>query len=113
MVVDTGIINLGGFLSTHKELTDFCLNIQRLEEILKNDEIRYLYLASLISADSMIDIKSTKDCLNKIIFLKENVKYMNIDDKIKKEVIKYTNKGIKIAKRDLKKFEFELLKDYR
>ena len=105
MVVDTGIINLGDFLSTHQELTDFCLNIQRLEEILKNDEFRYLYLVSLISSDTMVDIESTEKCLDKIIFLNQNVKYMNLDNKVKEEVIKYTNKGIKIGKRDLKLFK--------
>ena len=94
------IVNLGPWLEEHSKLWEYCWKIYKLERALSDDEFRYLYLVSLISSDSMIDVKSTQECLDRIIFLNQNVKII-------KEVIKYTNKGIKIAKRDLKLFKIE------
>lgn len=98
-------MNLGPWLESHPKLWENCFQIYKVEQILKNDEFRYLYLVALISSDSMVDVESTQECLDHILFLKENLQYMTLDDNIVKEVIKYTNKGIKIAKRDLKLFK--------
>jgi hypothetical protein len=37
-------------------------------------------------------------------FVKNNIKLMDLDEKTEKEVLKYMNKGLKIAKRDLKEY---------
>ena len=101
------IVNLGPWLEEHSKLWEYCWQIYKLEKALSNDEFRYLYLVSLISSDSMVDVKSTQECLDRIIFLNQNVKYMNLDNEIIKEVINYTNKGIKIANRDLILFKIK------
>jgi hypothetical protein len=71
---------------------------------LNNDAARYFYLVSLISSDSLVDVESCDLSIEHQKFLIDNINLFDIDDKIRKEVMKYAKKGLLIAKRDRKMF---------
>lgn len=108
MVVDSGIINLNSFLEKHQKLTDMLMRLEHIENILSNDQIRYLYLASLISSDKIYNFETANDSLQELMFLKNNIDYLNLDDNIFKEVKDYIDKGINIVNNDLKEFKDEV-----
>jgi len=93
------------FINTHDKLRDYCWQIYCTEKILLNDDTRYFYLVSLISADHIVDIESTQAAFDKINFIKDNIFYMNLSDDVHKETMQFVNKGIRILKRELKKFK--------
>lgn len=108
MVVDSGIINLNSFLKKHQKLTDMLMRLEHIEDVLTNDQIRYLYLASLISSDKIYNFETANDSLQELMFLKNNIDYLNLDDNILKEVKQYIEKGINIVNNDLKEFKDEI-----
>lgn len=108
-----GKMDLGLYINDNEKLWNFCWKCYKIEQLLNNDELRNLYLVTLISSDTIVDIESAKISIEKLNEIKLVLPYLNITDKIRKDTLKFINKGLKIAKRDLKKFEFELLKDYR
>lgn len=89
----------------NNELLGFLKKIYTFENILNNDDVRYLFLVSLISSDNSVNEKTANILLDKINFLTDNLKYMNISDSIRKETEKYLNKGKKILKKDIKEFK--------
>ena len=108
MTVDSGIINLNSFLEKHQKLTDMLMRLERIENILSNDQIRYLYLASLISSDKIYNFETANDSLQELMFLKNNIDYLNLNVNILKEVKDYIDKGINIVNNDLKEFKDEV-----
>ena len=91
-------------IKNNENLMDMIIKITNYSILLNMSEIRYLTLASLISSDYIVDIKSANEALDNLQFIKKYVDLFNISDEIKKEVIKYVNKGIKIVKQELKNF---------
>ena len=91
----------------NEELYSFLLKLANIEKILINDEFRYLYLVSLISSDNSVDIESANKMLGDVKFLTENLKYINVSDKTKKEVLKYMKDAPSILKNDIKEFKKE------
>lgn len=91
----------------NEELFSFLKKIQSLEQILKNDELRYLFLVSLISSDNSVDEKSARNLLDKIDFIEKNLKYLNLSDKIKNEIKEHIIKGKGILQNDIKDFKKE------
>lgn len=73
--------------------------------MLKDEKIRYFYLVALIRSDNLVDIESCEDSIESQEFIINNIDLMDLDDKLKKEVLKYIKKGLRIAKRDLKLFK--------
>ncbi len=102
-----GKMDLSTYINDNEKLWAFCWICYKIEQILNNDEFRYIYLVSLISSDTIIDIESANKCIDKLNEIKLVLPYLNITDKIKKETLKYIKKGLKIAKKDLKLFEEE------
>lgn len=90
-------------LKKNKPLYDFCARVLNYKSGFES-ELRYLILASFISSDSLIDAQSCEDSIEMMSFVKNNIKLMDLDEKTEKEVLKYMNKGLKIAKRDLKEY---------
>ena len=91
-------------IKNNENLMDIIIKITNYSILLNMSEIRYLTLASLISSDYIVDIKTANEALDNLQFIKKYVDLFNISDEIKKEVIKYVNKGIKIVKQELKNF---------
>ena len=73
--------------------------------MLNDEKIRYFYLVSLISSDNLVDAESCEIRIERQEFIVNNIDLMDLDDKLKKEVLKYVKKGLRIAKRDLKLFK--------
>ena len=105
MVVDCGIANLNSFLEKHQKLTDAIMMIERIENVLTNDQMRYVYLGTLISSDTVFDTESANKSLEKLLFIKENIKYMNLDEELFNDVNEFIGKGIEIVKNDLNNFK--------
>ena len=100
-------MDLGPFVNEHPKLWDFCWKIYSIENFLKNEKFRYLYLANLISADTIIDEKTAKESIKELTFIKQNIEYFNLDKDTKKKVKEFIAKGIKIAKQDIVDFKQE------
>lgn len=98
-------IDLGPYINSNPALWDYCWHIYNIENILKSEDLRYLYLVNLISSDTIVNKKSAQDSLDEIKFIKDNIKYINIDDTLKKKLKKYINDGLKIVKGELKYFQ--------
>lgn len=89
-------------LKGNKPLTEFCKKICNYKIALEGDK-RYLFLASLISADSLMDEQSCRNSLDKINFILENIKLLDLKNEA--EILKYLKKNIKIVKKDLNKYK--------
>ena len=79
--------------------------IERIENILTNEQMRYVYLVTLISSDTVFDTESASKSLEKLLFIKENIKYMNLSEELFNEVNEFVGKGIEIIKNDLNNFK--------
>lgn len=98
-------------IKENEKLLEFNRKILNINVILNNDNLRYLYMVSLISSDNIIDIASCDKSLESINFILNNIDLFDIDEKIRKEVIKYLKKGLRIIKRDRKTFIESLKKE--
>lgn len=105
MVVDSSLINLNSFLEKHQKLTDMLIKLEHIENILTNDQIRYLYLASLISSDKIYNFETANDSLQELMFLKNNIDYLNLDDNILKAAKRHIEKGINIVNNELNNYK--------
>lgn len=106
MVVEQeGFETIISFLESHQKLRDEIVSLQRIEEILANDQIRYLYLVSLFSSDNVYDTQTAVDSLKKLQRLKNVIDYLNLEEGIRNEVKKYVDEGIGIVNNDLKSFK--------
>lgn len=94
-------------LENNKPLLNFCSWILRYKMVLENEDTRYLVLASFISADTLVDVQSCRNSIATMNFIMDNMNYLDLNEELKNEVVEYLNKGLKIAKRDLKNFEKE------
>ena len=82
------------------------LEKETIEKILTNDSIRYLFLVSLISSDSLINESDCIESLKILDYISENISEMSsLTDEVKKEVIKFVSDGKEIVNRDLKNFK--------
>lgn len=98
-------------IKENEKLLEFNRKILNINVILNNDNLRYLYMVSLISSDNIIDIASCDKSLESINFMLNNIDLFDIDDKVRKEVVKYLKKGLRIIKRDRKTFIESLKKE--
>lgn len=82
------------------------LEKETIEKILTDDSIRYLFLVSLISSDSLINESDCIESLNVLDYISENVSEMaSLTDKIRKEVIEFVSVGKEIVNQDLKRIK--------
>jgi hypothetical protein len=91
-------------LKSNDKLVAFNKRIIYLTNVFNNDQSRYFFLVALISSDFLVDAKSCDDSIQMLEFIKKNIDLINIDDKTRKEVMKYVRSGLRIAKRDRKMF---------
>ena len=78
-------------------------NAETIEKILANDITRYIFLVSLISADTIL---TKDDCLNSLEtfdYIYNNLNEMNsLTDEIRTELTEFVFKGKEIINRNLK-----------
>lgn len=70
-----------------------------------NSENKYLFLASLISSDNILNKEDAIESLEIVSYIINNIDNFNLTDEIKSEVIKYMNKSKKILDKDIKRFD--------
>ena len=108
MVEQEGLETISSFLESHQKLRDEIVGLQRIEEILTNGQLRYLYLVSLFSSDNVYDTQTAVDSMKKLHRLKNSIDYLNLEEGIRNEVKKYVDEGIDIVNNDLKNFKNEI-----
>lgn len=87
------------FLINHDKLYKFVTKIKNMEEILRNESMKNLFLASLITADidSIEDLEKQCDTLQ---FILDNIHYLNLDESELNRVTDFAKKGMSIVDRD-------------
>lgn len=91
-------------IESNPNLVAFCNRILNYNSIFEHEMTRSMFLVSLISSDSLIDIHACDDTIEISNFILNHIDLMILEEDIKNEVIKYLNDAIKIAERDKKIF---------
>ena len=91
-------------IESNPNLVAFCNRILNYNSIFEHEMTRSMFLVSLISSDSLIDIHACDDTIEISNFILNHINLMILEEDIKNEVIKYLNNAIKIAERDKKIF---------
>ena len=91
-------------IENNPNLVAFCNRILNYNSIFEHEMTRSMFLVSLISSDSLIDIHACDDTIEISNFILNHIDLMILEEDIKNEVIKYLNDAIKIAERDKKIF---------
>lgn len=94
-------------ITDNPKLVAFCNKVLTYESILGNNESRYLFLASLISADTLVDEVSCLETLDTTYFIINHMDFFQLEDKVKEEIETYLEKAIKIALNEIKEFKKE------
>lgn len=81
------------------------MTIEKLQDILSNDSFNWLYLASLISADTLTSKEACIESLNRLNFIKDNLEKLDLSEDLKNRLPDYITKCIDIVNRDLKEYE--------
>ena len=91
-------------IESNPNLVAFCNRILNYNSIFEHEMTRSMFLVSLISSDSLIDIHACDDTIEISNFILNHIDLMILEEDIKNEIIKYLNDAIKIAERDKKIF---------
>lgn len=75
---------------------------ERVIEIINDKQFRYLFLASLISAEVLVTKEACEKSLEVLTFIKDNAD--NFYTGNKDELFKLVNEGLEIVNRDIKQF---------
>ena len=86
-------------IESNPNLVAFCNRILNYNSILESDIVRNMFLVSLISADSLIDIHSCDETIEISNFILNHLDLLIPEENIKNDVIKYLNNAIKIAEK--------------
>lgn len=70
-----------------------------------NSENRYLFLASLISSDNILNKEDAIESLEIVKYINDNIDNLDLTSEIKSKVIRYMNKAKKILDKDIKRFD--------
>jgi predicted phage-related endonuclease len=92
-------------ITDNPKLVSFCNKVLTYESILGNNESRYLFLASLISADTLVDEESCRETLDTAYFIINHMDFFQLEDNVREEVENYTEKAINIALSELHEFK--------
>lgn len=94
-------------LYSNEKLLNFCKKVMGLNSILNNGETFYMFLGSLISADSLVDKHAYKENISICNFIKNNIKLMKFDDiNDEGKILRYIDKTLEIL---VKEFEEKYL----
>lgn len=91
------------YVQKDEKLLDYVSQLVNYKKILK-DEFKYFFFASLISADALLTAKDCEKSIKVMMFIKKHIDYLCDKEEEKKETLRYVNRGLKIAKRDLNEF---------
>lgn len=84
-------------LYSNEKLLNFCKKVIGLNLILNNEETRYMFLGSLICADSLVDKHAYKENISICNFIKNNIKLMKFNDiNDEGKIIRHINETLEI-----------------
>lgn len=92
------------YINSNQEFSTFCQSIKTMNDLLNNDTARYFMLASIISSDTIYDLKTAKEAQEKLDFVVDNMKFFNVSDKIKAEIDKFSKEAQEIITKDIKRY---------
>ena len=70
---------------------------EKIQNILANEQFRYLYLGSLISADNLMENKENYEySRNSLLYIKDNISSMDLTEDVKAEILKFVKDGLLI-----------------
>ena len=93
--------NLIKKISSNPALVAFCNRILSYNTIFEDGEARRLFLASLISADTLTDEESCMESLETVYFILDHMELFQISDEIRKEIKEFMEKTTDIVYRSL------------
>ena len=79
--------------------------IEKYTKLFENELTRIVYLVQLNPPAGFKTVDEYKNSLETFKFIKENIKDFQLKLKVKKEVMKYVNKGITLMYRRIHEFE--------
>lgn len=88
-------------LKENQKLTGFVNKILNYNDILI-DDTRYLFLGSIISADSMMTKEDCEEIIELATFIKNNIELFVLEPEQKEETLKYMYSAIELANNELK-----------
>lgn len=94
-------------ITDNPKLVAFCNKILAYNTILESDETRHLFLASLISADTLVDKESCQETLDTAYFITNHMDFFQLEDSVRKEIEDYMEKTIEVAFKELRMFKKE------
>lgn len=80
--------------------SNYTERLERISQILKG-EFKFLYLVALISSDKIVDKDSANDSIEKLQFIKDNIRMLNLDMEDRKQIEKFVDDGMEICKQNL------------
>ena len=89
-------------IEQNPNLIKFCNRILNYNAIFENETSRYMFLVSLISADSLTDVEACDETIEIARFILDHIDLLILEDAVKKELIEKLTKAIRIANRDKK-----------
>ena len=92
-------------ISDNPKLVAFCNKILSYNAILEMEEARYLFLASLISADTLVDEESCRETLDTAYFIVNHMDFFQLEGNVREEVENYMENAINIALSELHEFK--------
>lgn len=81
------------------------MTIEKLQDILSNESFNWLYLATLISADTLTSKGACIESLNRLNFIKDNLEKLDLSEDLKNRFPDYITKCIDIVNQDLKQYD--------
>lgn len=88
-------------LKENQKLTSFVNKILNYNDILI-DDTRYLFLGSMISADSMMTKEDCEEIIELATFINNNIELFILEPEQKEETLKYMYNAIELANNELK-----------
>ncbi len=99
-------------IQKNENLMLFCHRILSYNAIFENETARSMFFVSLVSSDCLTDEHQCDETIETASFILNHIDLFILDDTLKKSVIKYCKDAIKIAKRDKKNFNKDLINDH-
>lgn len=102
--IEKALTEIVEYLKTDEKLLRYVLMLVNNKKIMNNEEVKYMMLASTISADSLTDSKSCKASIEYFEFLSKNIDLLVEDEKSRYDLEKFIERGMLISKREYNNF---------
>lgn len=102
--IDKTLNDIVEYLKTDEKLLKHVLMLVNNRKIMMNDELKYMVLASTISAESLTDSKSCQSSIEYFEFLEKNMDMLVDNENDRYEMEKFIERGLLISRREYNNF---------